>query len=501
MMAKALMVQGTMSGVGKSLLVAGLCRMLAQDGMHVAPFKAQNMALNSAITRDGCEMGRAQVVQAQAAGVEPSVHMNPVLLKPTTDTGSQVIVRGRPRATMSAREYFAYRSALTKEVMASYRELASEFDVILIEGAGSPVELNLGPDDFVNMGMAHLAQAPVALVGDIDKGGVFAQLIGTMDLLASEERAMVRASVVNKFRGDASLFDDGVRILRERMGVPVLGVVPYLPVDIDDEDSVSGRLAVRHAGALVDVAVLRLPKVSNFTDLIPLEATEGVGVRYVSEASELGMPDLVVLPGTKATLADLRWLRGRGLDVAIARAARAGVPVLGICGGYQMLGETIEDPDDIECGGVERGLGLLPVRTVFRREKHTTRTTGAFCAVGGLLAPLSGQVVEGYEIHQGETQLAGGAPLLEVELPDGTVSRDGCQRGSVYGTYLHGLFDSEGVGAALVSALLAAKGMDATSVQGVDMAAYRERNYDLLAEGLRASIDQELLYRIIEEGL
>ena len=508
MSARPLMIQGTMSGAGKSLLVAGLCRVLAQDGVRVAPFKSQNMALNSAITAEGLEMGRAQVMQAEAAGIEPLSAMNPVLLKPTTDTGSQVIVRGVPLTTMSARSYFAFRHKLADQIRAAYDELAADFDVILIEGAGSPVELNLKRDDIVNMGVAKMAASPVMLVGDIDRGGVFAQLIGTMMLLEEEERRMVKASVVNKFRGDITLFDEGVAILQEKMGVPVAGVVPYLDVDLDDEDSLSQRLSSKTREGLVDVAVIRLPKISNFTDFIALEAAVGVSVRYVAKPSELGAPDLVVLPGTKATIADLRWLRSSGLEAAILRASAAGIPVLGICGGYQMLGRSVCDPFGLEGGGELDGLGLLPVRTTFGQAKRTMRSSGAFGEVRGPLSLLSHQPVSGYEIHMGRTQLEGGAPLMELhpegqslDWADAAAGVDGCQCANVYGCYLHGLFDRVEVSQALVEALLKAKGLDGSAVRAVDMAAYKERQYDRLAEGIRQSLNMDLVYRIIEEGL
>ena len=501
MAAKSLMVQGTMSGVGKSLLVAGLCRVLAQDGYRVAPFKSQNMALNSAITREGLEMGRAQVMQAEAAGIEPVSAMNPILLKPTTDVGSQVIVRGKPLGTMPAREYFAFKSTLKSQIMDAYHELERSFDVILIEGAGSPVELNLKRDDIVNMGMAKMAHAPVMLVGDIDRGGVFAQLIGTMDLLEEDERRMVKASVVNKFRGDPTLFGEGLDILRKRMGVPVAGLVPYMQLDLDDEDSLSDRLGTRAAQELLDVAVIRLPKISNFTDFIALDAIEDVGVRYVGKPAELGRPDLIIIPGTKATLSDLAWLRTSGLEAAILKLSSAGVPVLGICGGYQMLGLSVSDPDGVEGGGEMAGMGLLPVRTTFGSEKHMTQQVGAFCEVEGPLSSLAGVPVSGYEIHMGSTVLEGGAPLVRLAPDGGPSVFDGCQQGNVYGCYLHGLFDRPEVGSALVGALLVERGLDASEVRGIDMTAYRQQQYDALADGLRASMDLGLVYRIIEEGL
>jgi len=314
MTAKPIMVQGTMSGAGKSLLVAGLCRVFAQDGYRVAPFKSQNMALNSAITATGAEMGRAQVVQAEAAGVAPEAAMNPILLKPTTDVGSQVIVNGRVLGTMGAREYFAFKHRLVPDIMRAYDDLASRFDIIVIEGAGSPAEVNLKDDDIVNMGMARMAKSPVLLAGDIDRGGVFAQLLGTLMLLEDDERAMVKGLVVNKFRGDKTILDPGLDILRERSGIPIAGVVPYTLLDIDDEDSMSDRLSVRGTKELVDIAVIRLPKVSNFTDFIALDAIDGVGVRYVSRPSDMGEPDLIILPGTKNTIADLKWLRESGVE-------------------------------------------------------------------------------------------------------------------------------------------------------------------------------------------
>ena len=501
MRAKSLMVQGTMSGVGKSLLVAGLCRVLAQDGVRVAPFKSQNMALNSAITAEGLEMGRAQVVQAEAAGIEPTVAMNPILLKPTTDMGSQVIVRGKSLGTMAARDYFAFRHTLKDQIMEAYEELASSYDVILVEGAGSPAEVNLKRDDIVNMGLAQMVDAPVALVGDIDRGGVFAQLIGTMMLLEDHERQRVKGSIVNKFRGDVTILEPGLDILRAKMGVPVLGVVPYMQLDIDDEDSLSDRLAMRAGAGLVDVAVVRLPKISNFTDFIALEAAEGIGLRYVSRPAELGNPDLIILPGTKSTMDDLRWLRTTGLEAAILRASDRSCAVLGICGGYQMLGELISDPEGMEAAGEMAGMGLLPVQTVFGREKRTVQSEGTFGEVGGVLSALSGQPVLGYEIHMGRTKRRGGQPLITLGRGGTDHVEDGCQCGNVYGCYLHGLFDHAAVTNALARALLLAKGLDPQAAQAFDMVSYRQEQYDLLASGVRSSLDMERIYQIIEEGV
>jgi adenosylcobyric acid synthase len=492
------MVQGTMSNVGKSIIATGLCRILAQDGYRVAPFKSQNMALNSFVTADGGEMGRAQVVQAEACGLEPVVAMNPILLKPVTDAGSQVIVNGRARATMTASEYFVIRQSLVPEIMAGYETLARSNDVIVIEGAGSPAEINLRAGDIVNMGLAKLVDAPVLLVGDIDRGGVFAQLVGTCVLLPDDERERIHGLILNKFRGDATLLADGLSQLRQLTGKPTLGVVPYLSLDIDDEDSLSERLHPRAADpgdgpgdgpGIRDIAVIRLPKVSNFTDFTALGATPGLAVRYVDTPQRLGDPELLIIPGTRNTIADLRWLRETGLDQAISSRAAAGRLVLGICGGYQMLGQSIADPDGVEGGETVPGLGLLPVLTRFQPSKHQTRVSGTVLGVGGPLAALSGARAEGYEIHLGESMLlAEAAPF--IRLDDGTL--DGCWQGSVCGSYLHGFFDST----AVRQAVLAMLGLPAISGL-TDYARQRERQYDQLADALRASLDIDHIYRLI----
>ena len=352
--AKCIMVQGTMSGAGKSLLCTALCRIFAQDGYRVAPFKSQNMALNSFVTRDGLEMGRAQVVQAQAAGMEPDVRMNPILLKPSSDVGSQVIVNGEVRGQMPAAAYFKLKKSLIPDILAAYNSLSEEVDIIVIEGAGSPAEINLKADDIVNMGLAKLVDAPVLLAGDIDRGGVFAQLYGTVELLEPAERARIKGLVINKFRGDAAILKPGLTMLEEKTHLPVLGVVPYLRVDIEDEDSLSSRLESNTAVKPLDAAILRLPHISNFTDFMPLEQHPLLSVRYVQSPRQLGAPDVVILPGTKNTIDDLLWLRQCGLEGAVQKLAAAGTPVLGVCGGYQMLGETLDDPE-----GTERWITLL----------------------------------------------------------------------------------------------------------------------------------------------
>lgn len=483
-MAKSIMIQGTTSNAGKSFLAAGLCRIFHQDGYRVAPFKSQNMALNSFITRDGLEMGRAQVMQAEAAGKEPDVRMNPILLKPTSDMGSQVIVNGEVMGNLSAREYYRNKRALIPEVQRAYDSLAAENDIIVIEGAGSPAEINLKQDDLVNMGMAKLAGAPVLLAGDIDRGGVFAALAGTMLLLDDTEKPYVKGTIINKFRGDVSILEPGLRMLEDIIHIPTVGVVPYLRLDLDDEDSLTDRFARREKAA-VDIAVIRLPRISNFTDFNPLEYLDGVSLRYAGSPEELGEPDLIILPGTKNTMGDLSWLRQSGLEAKILRHYAAGKPIFGICGGYQMLGLSISDPSGAEHGGEMSGLGLLPFSTVFAAEKTRTRVSGTVPEVGGIFSGLSGKPYEGYEIHMGVT-----------DTQAAVVSE-----GDVYGTYLHGFFDREEITKAVAEALFRKKGMDPSHVQAFDIASYKEEQYDKLAEALRQALDLERVYRILEEGM
>lgn len=503
-MAKSIMIQGTMSNAGKSFLAAGLCRVLKQDGFRVAPFKSQNMALNSFITKEGLEMGRAQVVQAEAAGIEPRVDMNPILLKPTSDCGSQVIVRGVPVKTMDAKEYFAFKKTLVPVVEGAYQRLAKDYDVIVIEGAGSPAEINLRQDDIVNMGMARMAAAPVLLTGDIDRGGVFAQLYGTVALLPPKDRARVKGLVINKFRGDKSILDPGLSMLEELCGIPVMGVVPYGDVEIEDEDSLGGRLLGTGAGegALVEIAVIRFPRISNFTDFQVFSCFPEVKVRYVDRMERLGKPDLVILPGTKNTIGDLLWLRENGLEAAILKLAASNVPVFGVCGGFQMLGECIFDPSGAETRTYEgrpvTGLSLLPVRTVFEEEKTRTRMTGSCGFVEGVFEGLSGMEIEGYEIHMGKTERAV-PPLAYVMEADGShkARMEGCQKGDVYGTYLHGFFDKEGVADAVINGLLKRKGLYGMEKKGFSYANYKEDQYERLGALIRESFSMTSIYDIM----
>jgi adenosylcobyric acid synthase len=482
--AKPIMIQGTMSNAGKSLLCAALCRIFHQDGYRVAPFKSQNMALNSFITDEGLEMGRAQVVQAEAAGVKPSVLMNPILLKPTTDVGSQVIVNGEVRGNMRAADYFKYKTQLIPDILRAYDTLAAENDILVIEGAGSPAEINLKSADIVNMGMAKMAGAPVLLVGDIDRGGVFAQLYGTVALLEPDERAMVKATVINKFRGDVSILAPGLDMLYNLVKVPCAGVVPYVHVDIDDEDSLSERLTAGERKE-IDIAVISLPRISNFTDFSPFSRFSAVSLRYVKNLFELGSPDLIILPGTKSTISDLKWLRQNGLEAGILKAASRGTPVFGICGGLQMLGTKISDPYSTEGGGEIAGMGLLPAETVFAREKTRTQTEGVFRDLEGLYAPLNGLYYRGYEIHMGQSGFD--APVL--------------QSGNVCGSYIHGLFDENGIAEAVVRALYEKRGLAYDEAAVFDVRAYRESQYDKLADAARGALDMDMIYGILEEGV
>ena len=499
-MAKAIMIQGTMSNAGKSLICAGLCRIFKQDGYRVAPFKSQNMALNSYITDDGLEMGRAQAMQAEAAGIAPSVYMNPILLKPVTNMGSQVIVNGKSIGNMKAGEYYKIKRSLIPDIMDAYNKLSSENDIIVIEGAGSPAEINLKADDFVNMGMAKLAKAPVLLVGDIDRGGVFAQLYGTVKLLDDDEQDIVKGIIINKFRGDISLLTDGLTQIEELTNKKVVGVVPMLDIDIDDEDSLSSRLNSKSVEGLIDIAVIRLGKISNFTDMAALEAEENVSVRYVSNVIELGNPDMIIIPGTKNTIEDLLLLRSSGLEAQIKKKANSGTVVIGICGGYQMLGETITDENNIESSDYTRveGMGLLPVDTVFSSKKFTTKTKGTVLETSGKLSNTSNKNVDGYELHMGQSMIREGSeakPFIKVD--DGR--SDGCVLGNIYGTYIHGFFDSDEIRQTIIDKLADEKGISFTDT--ISRKEYKELQYDKLADGVRASLDMDLIYKILEEGM
>ena len=506
-MAKAIMVVGTMSNAGKSLVTAGLCRVFNQDGYKVAPFKSQNMALNSFITKEGAEMGRAQVVQAEAANIEPSVLMNPILLKPTSDSGSQVIVNGEAIGTMRAGEYYAMKHTLRPRVQEAFDALAAKYDIVCIEGAGSPAEINIKKDDFVNMGMAKMAQAPVLLVADIDRGGVFASIYGTLMLLEEDERAMIKGVIINKFRGDVEILRPGLKMIEDKTGVPVVGVLPMLKVDIEDEDSLSERISCRSEVNLVDIVVVRIPRMSNYTDFNVFELISGVSLRYVQNVRDLGNPDMIIIPGTKNTIGDLKSLRQSGMEAAILKHASNGTVIFGICGGYQMLGKNISDPYGVEEGGDTPGLGLLEVETSFIEHKRTIQMEGCFGQVKGIFSELSGMPLFGYEIHSGVTKFPEQEALTSIRPihEAGEDMLEGSQnityKMNVYGTYIHGVFDGDGIAVKIVEALLAKKGLHMEDIKTINFADYKRQQYDILADSIRANLDMPKIYEILEAGV
>ena len=506
MTAKALMIQGTGSSVGKSLLVTALCRLFRRMGISVAPFKSQNMSLNSCVTPEGHEIGRAQAAQAEAAGLEPSYLMNPVLLKPTADHTSQVIVNGSVRASLSAREYYAFRGSLRPEIMRSFNELSGHHELVIIEGAGSPAEISLRENDLANMGMAEMADAPVILVGDIDKGGVFASLYGTVRLLEPREQRRIRGMIINKFRGDAGILEPGLRQLEDLLGIPVLGVLPYRRFHIDEEDSLTDRLPLRTdsgtaptaGGGCLDIVVVRLPRLSNFTDFAVFDTLPDVRLRYVEDRAELGNPDLLIIPGSKNTLEDMRFLEQSGLADAIKNLHAGGTPVVGVCGGFQMRGRGIRDPLGVESGLQEiRGLGLLDVETLFTAAKHTVRSRVTVCSDQGLMRGTKGMVLDGYEIHMGRSEggQAGDSPLGRSErgISEGVVNAGG----DVVGTYLHGIFDNAAFTRAVLDNIRLAKGLAPLASAISDYAAFRLKEYDHLADMVEEFLDIAALRRII----
>lgn len=483
--AKVIMVQGTMSNAGKSLVVAGLCRIFMQDGYRVAPFKSQNMALNSYITKDGFEMGRAQVTQAEAAGIEPDVAMNPILLKPTSDCGSQVIVNGEVIGNMTAREYFDYKKKLVPEILKAFSKLEEENDIIVIEGAGSPAEINLRENDIVNMGLAEMVDAPVLLVGDIDRGGVFAQLLGTIELLEDSERNRIKGLLINKFRGDKSLLDSGIQMLEERSGIPVVGVLPYIKLSIDDEDSLTTRFE-NHKAGIVNIGVIKFPRISNFTDMNVFEEIEGITVHYISSPDEIEKMDMIILPGSKNTIGDLKWMRENGFESAVKKFSQKGI-VFGICGGYQMLGKIISDPDCVEEGGSIRGMELLDTETILLKEKTRIQLECDSGKVSGPLDFLSNKKISGYEIHMGKTKIKTAETFVF-----------GASEKKVYGSYIHGFFDEGDIAFSICSYLAKQKGLELTE-KIFDYKKIKESQYNLLADEMRKHLDMEAIYGILEK--
>lgn len=510
-MARTIMLQGTSSHVGKSILATALCRIFRQDGYRVVPFKAQNMALNSYVTAQGGEMGRAQVAQAEAAGVAPDVRMNPILLKPTGHARSQVVVLGRPVGNMSAGAYHqGFGRQLWDVVCNSFRSLAENYDIVVIEGAGSPAEVNLQEQDIVNMRVAKLASAPVLLVTDIDRGGALAAIVGTLALLPPADRALVKGIIINKFRGDLALLQPALDFLMAKTGLPVLGVVPYLShLGIDDEDSVSleekASSSVDDATSrpVVEIAVLKLPKIANFTDFDALARERDVFLRYVQDGEPIGRPDLVVLPGSKNTSEDLLYLRRQGYDRELKALVDQGVPLVGICGGFQMLGRELHDPEHTESShDVTEGLGFFDAVTTFQADKVTHQVTAQAREHAFLQLGYSDTALKGYEIHMGRTVFH--SPVQRafhivsrsgqmVDVWDGAVRQDGL----VMGTYIHGIFDNDRYRRAVINALRQRKGL-APIGMSVSYAQDKEESYNRLASAVRSSLDMPLLYRLMQ---
>ncbi len=500
-----LMIQGTASSVGKSLLCAAFCRIFREDGFSVAPFKSQNMALNSYVTADGLEMGRAQVMQAEAALIPPVVEMNPVLLKPTSDQGSQVIVMGRPVGSMAAMDYLRWKEKLLPVIDQAYKKLAESHDIIVIEGAGSPAEINLKQQDLVNMGLARRIKAPVLLVGDIDRGGVFASLYGTAALLEPAERELLQGVIINKFRGDRAVLEPGLEQLAELVNLPVLGVVPYMHFNLDDEDSVTDRFRGRSvAGPALNVQVIRLPRISNFTDFNPLELFDDVNFSYIHEPNELESPDLLILPGSKNTIEDLISLRKMGWDKALREHVGAGGLLMGICGGFQMLGERIRDPEGVESSVPEvPGFGFLAMTTVMESEKSTRQVEAAwlYSDHGYFSGMGDGTAISGYEIHMGQTEygtLEQPVYLKDAAVREGAVNREG----TVFGTYLHGIFDNFAWTEKLLNGLRRRRGLpEMKSDLPLSYRDFKEGEYTRLASVVRESLDLDLIYDTIRRGV
>lgn len=484
---KTIMIQGTMSNAGKSFITAALCRVFKESGFNVSPFKSQNMALNSYITKDGLEMGRAQVMQAEAAKIEPSVFMNPVLLKPATDTGSQVIVNGEVLGNMSAKEYFAFKKKLVPEIVKAYQKLEETSDIIVVEGAGSPAEINLRENDIVNMGLAEIIDAPVILVSDIDRGGVFAQILGTVELLSEEERARVKGFIINKFRGDKSLLEGGIKQIEERIRIPCLGVFPYIRISLDDEDSLSSRLEENNNLSLVNIGIIKLPHISNFTDFSVFENIDGVSLHYISSPAKMKNMDFLFIPGSKNTILDLRWLKDRGFDRAIKEFCREKA-VFGICGGFQMLGKAVYDPLNIEEGGKEEGLNLLDGATTLKDTKTRTRISGRVEKLRDTFFDfLSEKDFSGYEIHMGETIDCNNEKKLALF------------NNNAGGTYVHGFFDEGNLARLLAEKLALKKGLalPGTAEKQNAYKAFKESQYDLLAQKARENLNMEAICKLL----
>ncbi|WP_069649959.1 cobyric acid synthase [Caloranaerobacter ferrireducens] len=494
-MAKKIMLQGTGSSVGKSIITAAFCRIFKEDGYSVAPFKSQNMSLNSFVTKDGLEMGRAQVVQAEAAKIEPIVDMNPILLKPTSQIGSQVIVRGKVYKNMKAEDYYKEKHKLVEIIKKSFNKLDKLFEIVVIEGAGSPAEINLRENDIVNMGLAEMVDSPVILVGDIDKGGVFASIYGTIMLLEKKERDRIKGFIINKFRGDIKILEPGIKMLEEKIGKPCLGVIPYMELYIDDEDSETSRFKQKNTGG-INIGVVKTPYISNFSDFTPFDFEKDVNVRYIVQKKDFDDIDMIILPGSKNTIADMNYIFEKGFDREIYKKHKKGIPIMGICGGYQMLGLEIVDFYSVE-SILKRinGLSLLEIRTTMKKTKCTKQVFGKIIADNCFLEQNIDYKIEGYEIHMGETELIGDSkPFIKLDEGryDGAISADG----KVFGTYLHGIFENDNFREKLVNWLKQKKGIEVSNCN-MSYKEIKEKEYAKLAEIVRKHVDLDGIKKIM----
>ncbi|MGL6115710.1 MAG: cobyric acid synthase [Cetobacterium sp.] len=488
---KNIMVVGTSSGAGKSITVTGLCRAFLKDGYSVAPFKSQNMALNSYITKSGHEMGRAQAVQALACEIDCEYYMNPILLKPTGDRRIQVILNGKSIGNMNGFEYGKTKGTLRKDILEAYGKIKDNYDICVLEGAGSPVEINIKDDDIVNMGMAEMVDAPVILVADIDRGGVFASIVGTLQLMEPEERARVKGVIINKFRGSVDILKPGLEKLEEIIKIPVLGVMPYFDLDIEDEDGLTERFNKKSLkNKNIRVSVIKLKHISNFTDLDALGAIEDVEINYVTSFHELGNEDLIVIPGSKNTIDDLKIIKENGIAQEIIKSSRKGTPIVGICGGFQILGQKVLDPHGIE-GDIEElpGLGLLDVETIMEKEKMTTQYSGKIENSQGILEGLDGAPIKGYEIHQGvtishEAAVTGDKRIVAVV------------KENIFGTYIHGIFDNKEITDEILNKIRRKKGLEEKFSQ-MTFEEYRMGELDKLEKIFRENVDMERVYEIL----
>ncbi len=504
-MAKKIMLQGTASNVGKSIITAGLCRIFKQDGYKVAPFKSQNMALNSYITKEGLEMGRAQVFQAEACGIEPKVNMNPILLKPVGNNRCQVIVNGKVKENMQSSQYHLFKPQLAKELKSIFNDLSEDYDIVVMEGAGSTAEINLKENDIANMGMAEIADAPVIIIGDIDRGGVFASLAGTMLLLDEKEKARVKGVIINKFRGNKELLTDGIKMLEDIIKVPVLGVLPYSDIKIEDEDSVTTKFKSKSKKNDLHIEIIRTPHMSNFTDFNIFETQEDVSIRYVGFGESLSNPDMVILAGSKNTIEDLKYIRESGLEEEIKNLQNKNKLIFGICGGYQMLGKKLKDPYCVE-GDIEEinGIGLLDIETTFEKEKTTTQVEAIIqSGLNGYMNGLENKKVKGYEIHMGISSIGSKVNGLnvinkrlgeKVNYSEGSINNEG----NVVGTYLHGVFDEIDFTRELLNNIRESKGLEKVYSSVKSFEEFKQGEYDKLADLLRKHLDIDKIYEILK---